>query len=84
MSWVGMRLAWVTQGSGHQPWDLQAPGRGQHGKKGSATVSCTLASLVLEGQVPHPSRPVSSLCLEDSAQSKWALGHPGVLGAVHI
>lgn len=36
VSWAGVRLAGVTQGGGHQPWDLQAPGRGQRGKKGSA------------------------------------------------
>lgn len=36
VSWAGARLAGVTQGSGHQPWDLQAPGREQRGKKGSA------------------------------------------------
>lgn len=79
-----MRLARVTQGSGHPPWDLQAPGRGQRGEKGSVTASQAQASLVLEGQVPRPFRPASSLCLEDSAQGKWALCHPGVLGAVHI
>lgn len=67
-SWAGVRLAWVTQSRGHQLWDLQAPGRGQRGKKGSATASWELASLVLEGQVPHPFRPASSLCPEDSAQ----------------
>lgn len=26
MSWAGVRLAWVIQGSGHLPWDLQAWG----------------------------------------------------------
>lgn len=25
LSWAGVRLAWVTQGSGHLPWDL-SPG----------------------------------------------------------
>lgn len=57
MSWVGVRLAWVTQGSGHR-WDLQGRGGGggvQLGEKGGAAVSWAPASSVLEGQVPRHS-----------------------------
>lgn len=56
----------------------------QRGKKDGASVSWALVSLVLEGQVPRPFRPASSLCLEDSARGKWAQCHPWGLGTVHI
>ena len=55
------------------------PRQGAAWEEGQCRLNCVLASLVLQGQ-EHPLRfrPVSSLCL------KWALGHPGVLGADHI
>ncbi|XP_064449733.1 ephrin-A1 isoform X1 [Mirounga angustirostris] len=78
MSWAGVRLAWVTQGSGHRR-DLQVPGGGggRLGEKGGAAVSWALASRVLEGHVAHPLRPASSLGLGDRARGKswhWGLG----------
>lgn len=60
MSCLGVRLAWVTQGSGHGPWRSPGPRLGQRAKKGGAPVSLALASLVLEGQVACPFRPASA------------------------
>lgn len=46
MSWAGVRLAWVTQGSGHLPWDL-SPGMGGEAAWEEGRCQCELGTSLL-------------------------------------
>lgn len=84
MSWVGVRLAWVTQGSGHRR-DLQGRGGGGGSAAGGEGRGCCelgAGLLGAGGAGTPPLSPAPSLGLEDRAQGKswyWGLGghHPG-------